>query len=68
MPTIKEQKRILRHKRITRKSVGTSVRPRLCVHRSLKNLSAQLIDDTTHQVIIGMSTLNKDLRKNVAFV
>lgn len=59
--SIKEVKRDFRHKRIRKKVVGTSSRPRLCVHRSLKNLSAQLIDDQTGKVLCGITTLCKDL-------
>jgi len=33
------------HKRIRRKVTGTAERPRLCVNRTLKYISAQLIDD-----------------------
>ncbi|MBF0521523.1 MAG: 50S ribosomal protein L18 [Candidatus Omnitrophica bacterium] len=61
----KEQSRIYRHDRIRKKSLGTSERPRLCVHRSLKNLTAQVIDDQTGKIIIGMSTLSKNIRGNI---
>ena len=42
--------------------VGTPERPRLCFHRSLKNVSVSIIDDTSGKVLMGMSTLAKDLR------
>ena len=42
---------------------GTPERPRLCVHRSLKNFSACIVDDTTRKVLMGMSTLAKDIRE-----
>ena len=61
----REFKRILRHKRIRRKMIGTKESPRLCVHRSLKNLSAQVIDDTSGKVIIGLSTLSKNVRDQI---
>ena len=38
--------RVNRHERIRRKVKGTSERPRLCVTRSNKSLTVQLIDDT----------------------
>ena len=60
----KELKRAARHQRIRKRIVGTPERPRLCVHRSHKNLTAQVIDDTTGKVICGISTQNKDLRSN----
>ncbi len=58
----KESKRIYRHRRIRKKNSGTSDMPRLCVHRSLNNLYAQVIDDSQHKVLFGMSTLSKELR------
>ena len=58
----KEYKRAARHIRIRKKVVGTTTRPRLCIHRSLNNIFAQIIDDTTGKVVMGMSTLAKDVR------
>jgi large subunit ribosomal protein L18 len=63
----KEYKRILRHERIRKQVSGTTDRPRLCVHRSLKNISAQIIDDTSGKVLFGMSTMGKDLKKNIKY-
>jgi large subunit ribosomal protein L18 len=62
MLNIKEHKRIFRHERIRKTMSGTSERPRLCLHRSLNNLQAQIIDDVSGKVIIGKSTLAKDVR------
>ena len=39
--------RLARHARVRKKISGTAERPRLCVFRSLKNIYAQIIDDTT---------------------
>lgn len=58
----REQQRIFRHTRIRKKVSGDPERPRLYVHRSLNNLSAQIIDDTQGKVLFGMSTLNKEFR------
>ncbi|NTV28904.1 MAG: 50S ribosomal protein L18 [Candidatus Omnitrophica bacterium] len=63
MSNIKEIKRSFRHKRIRRKMSGTAEQPRLCLHRSLKNLSACIVDDTVGKVLLGMSTLAKDVRE-----
>ncbi len=62
----KEIKRYGRHRRIRRKIVGTAARPRLCVHRSLKNLYVQIIDDVNGKVLLGLSTLNKSVRQKEA--
>ena len=60
---LRKIKRVARHERIRKNLVGTKERPRLAVSRSLNNISAQIIDDTSHKVLLGISTLNKDLRK-----
>ena len=41
----KNQNRLRRHKRVRGKISGSASLPRLCVYRSLKNITAQLIDD-----------------------
>ena len=61
----KTEKRIARHKRIRRKISGTSESLRMCVFRSLKNLSVQVIDDSAGKVIFGLSTLNKDVKAKI---
>ncbi len=61
----REIKRLNRHRRIRKKIVGTPARPRLCIHRSLKNFSAQVVDDTTGKVLLGMTTLAKDVKGKV---
>ena len=53
----------LRRKLRVRKTVtGTPERPRLSVFRSLKHISAQLIDDQDGKTIAAASTVEKDLR------
>ena len=59
---IKEQARGRRHQRIRKKVYGTAERPRLSVHKSLKNIYAQIIDDTKKHTIVAASTLEKELR------
>ncbi|MDD5645222.1 MAG: 50S ribosomal protein L18, partial [bacterium] len=48
-----------RHKRIRKKVMGSSDCPRLCVFRSSKNMSAQLIDDAAGVSIAGVTTASK---------
>ena len=62
MLNIKEQQRIYRHERIRDGLAGTTERPRLCLHRSLNNLQAQIVDDSIGKVLIGKSTLAKDVK------
>jgi large subunit ribosomal protein L18 len=51
--------------RIRRKISGTSEHPRLCVSRSLKNIFAQLIDDSAGQTLVSASTLSKEVRESL---
>lgn len=53
-----------RHKRVRSKIVGTTQRPRLCVFRSLSNIYAQVIDDTTGKTLVSASTVEKDFNGN----
>jgi len=62
MLNIKEQQRIHRHQRIRARLSGTSARPRMCLHRSLNNLQAQIVDDAQGTVLVGKSTLAKDVK------
>ena len=56
----------LRSKTKIRKTIsGTPERPRLTVYRSLSNIYAQLIDDTTGKTIVSASSLNKEVVEEV---
>lgn len=60
----REQKkvRLVRRKYRVRKRVfGTPERPRLTVFRSHKNISAQLVDDTTGRTLCAAGTNTKSL-------
>ena len=52
--------RLKRHARVRKTVCGTPERPRLCVFRSLKNLSAQIIDDKSATTLVSASTLDKE--------
>ncbi len=54
------QARLHRHTRVRGKISGTAERPRLNVFRSLKNISAQLIDDVKGVTIVSASSTEKD--------
>jgi large subunit ribosomal protein L18 len=58
----REVLRTRRHARVRRKVSGTSERPRLVVHRSSKNISAQIADDIAGKVLLGVSTLAPELK------
>jgi len=41
--------------------IGTNERPRLTVHKSLKNIEAQIIDDEKMVTLAAVSSLQKDI-------
>jgi large subunit ribosomal protein L18 len=53
-----------RHIRIKKKIRGTPERPRLCVFRSNRHIAAQIIDDTQHKVLFGLSSANDTQLQN----
>ena len=54
--------RTRRHARVRKKISGTSECPRLNVFRSLKNIYAQIIDDTTGKTLVAASSLDESLK------
>ena len=52
----RNDKRIARHKRVRKNLSGTPEMPRLCVFRSNKNISAQIIDDVAGKTLVSAST------------
>lgn len=61
----KEKKRIVRHKRIRKKMQGSEERPRLTVHRSIKNLNVQVIDDIAQKTLASITTSSKSFASQV---
>ena len=59
--------RLKRHERVRKNLTGTPAKPRLCVYRSLKNISVQLIDDTAGKTLAAASTLDKDIKAQAAY-
>lgn len=59
--TSRNEARKARHVRIRKKISGTSQLPRLSVFRSLKNISAQIIDDENGVTLVSASSMDKDL-------
>ncbi len=54
--------RATRQKRVRAKVKGTELKPRLCVYRSLNNISAQVIDDDKQVTLVQASTLDKEIK------
>ncbi len=46
---------------------GSTERPRLTVHRSHKNVEAQIIDDTSGRTLVAAGTLDAELRTQVKY-
>ena len=67
MQKTREQKREHRHARVRKDVFGTPERPRLCVYRSNKNISAQIIDDVNKVTLVSASSLDKDLKADIAY-
>lgn len=55
------ESRKARHSRVRRKVSGTTERPRLCVRRSLNNVFAQVVDDTTGRSLIQLVTSSEEV-------
>ncbi len=56
------QARINRHARIRAKVKGTPEKPRLCVFRSLNQISAQVIDDIAGNTLVAASSLESEVK------
>jgi len=61
----KELLRRKRHKRVRKTLVGTDVKPRLNVFRSICNIYAQVIDDQTGSTLVSASTIDGELKSQV---
>jgi large subunit ribosomal protein L18 len=61
-PQERRNLRVRRHARVRAKVTGTPERPRLAVSRSHRNISAQLIDDSTGRTLAAASTAEPALR------
>ncbi len=57
----REATRARRHRRVRKQVNGTQERPRLVVHRSLKNIHAQIVDDARGRTLCGVSSQTLDL-------
>ena len=60
------ESRAQRHKRVRAKVSGTASRPRMNVFRSLSGMYAQLIDDSLGVTLVSASTLDQELKAQLA--
>ena len=54
--------RARRHFRVRKNVSGTPARPRLVVTRSLRNITAQVVDDTKGHTLVSASSLDATIR------
>ncbi len=64
--TLRDKARHKRHQRVRVKVSGTPQRPRLNVFRSLRHISAQVIDDTRGHTLVAASSNEPEVRAQVA--
>jgi len=57
--------RLKRKKRVRKKVIGTSERPRLCVFRSTSHIYVQVINDQDGRTLAEASTLSLDLKGEI---
>ena len=62
---VKELLRRKRHKRLRKTVVGTNEKPRLNVFRSICNIYAQVIDDTTGKTLVAASSLDSEIKAKI---
>lgn len=62
----RSQARLRRHAHVRKTVHGTPERPRLNVFRSLTHIYVQVIDDTTGNTLASASTIDRELRAQMA--
>ena len=63
----RNDRRVKRHERVRKDLSGTPEKPRLCVYRSNKNISAQIIDDVNGATLVAASSLDKELKAEIGY-
>ncbi len=63
----RNDRRVKRHERVRKDLSGTPERPRLCVYRSNKNISCQIIDDVNKVTLASASSLDKELKAEIGY-
>ena len=63
----RNDKRLKRHERVRKNLYGTPEKPRMCVFRSLKNISVQIVDDVCGHTLVAASSLDKELKGKLPY-
>jgi large subunit ribosomal protein L18 len=53
-----------RHLRVRKTIHGTAERPRLCIHKSLRHLYAELVDDAAQRTLLTVTTNRKAVKES----
>ena len=53
--------------RVRKRLSGTAERPRLTVSRTLRNITAQVVDDSIGKTLVSASTADKELSKSLKY-
>ena len=64
---IVEVRRLRRQRHVRKRLHGTPERPRLAVFRSSKHIYAQVVNDDTGTTLASASTLDPDVRRDLAY-
>ena len=67
MTESRNDRRVMRHKRVRKTLSGTHSQPRMCVYRSNQNISVQIIDDVNHTTLCSASSLEKELKAEIGY-
>jgi len=63
----RNDRRVKRHERVRKTVFGTPERPRLCVYRSNKNISCQIIDDVNGVTLVAATSLEKEVKAEIGY-
>jgi large subunit ribosomal protein L18 len=61
-----QKKRLRRRQHVRNKLRGTAEQPRMCINRTLKHFSCQVVDDLTGKTLLSASTCDKAVRTDVS--
>lgn len=62
---LKKLRSTRRKRHVRKRLLGTPARPRLTVHRTLKHIHAQIVDDTRARTLASASTLSRELKEKL---
>jgi len=61
-----QKKRLRRRQHVRNKLRGTAEQPRVCINRTLKHFSCQVVDDLSGKTLVSASTRDKAVRTDVS--